>query len=117
MYWTLIEMGLSIIAACLPTLRPLFGNVAAQSWSNMLRSFFTLPSRLRSTSENRKGMSKGPRPDGDTASNSSRVKFAFKAMSPDSATEIYPMRDIESQAAVPREGIMVQNKITQTFST
>ena len=48
-------MGLSIIAACLPTLAPIFHDLSAEKFSQRLRSIFTLRSRsagvMKSVSE------------------------------------------------------------------
>ena len=46
LYWSMIESGLALIAACLPTLRYLFGNTS-ELYSKNVRSFFSLHS-LRS---------------------------------------------------------------------
>ena len=110
-------MGLSIVAACLPTLRPLFGDMTPGGLSKFLRTFFTLRSRSRSTLKARDGKSKTLRKSDEVASNSSRVGFAFNPVHQDISTEIYPMRDLEAQAAVPNKNIMVQNRITQISST
>ena len=54
-YWSMLEMGLSIIAACLPTLAPIFHDLSAEKLSQRLRSVFTLRSRsarvMKSVSE------------------------------------------------------------------
>ena len=44
-YWIMLEMGLSIIAACLPTLAPIFHDLSAEKLSQRMRSIFTLRSR------------------------------------------------------------------------
>lgn len=36
-YWSMIEMGISVVAACLPTMRPLFRHIPTER----LRNFFT----------------------------------------------------------------------------
>ena len=41
----MLEMGLSVIAACLPTLSPLFRDLSAKGMSQRLRSIFTMTSR------------------------------------------------------------------------
>ena len=38
----MLEMGLSVIAACLPTLAPIFRDLSAKDISERLHSFFTL---------------------------------------------------------------------------
>ena len=44
-YWIMLEMGLSIIAACLPTLAPTFHDLSAEKLSQRMRFIFTLRSR------------------------------------------------------------------------
>ena len=43
-YWSMIELGISMIAACLPTLRPLLKETSPRSLSKTIRAFFSLPS-------------------------------------------------------------------------
>ena len=54
-FWSMLEMGLSIIAACLPTLAPIFHDLSAEKLSQRMRSIFTLRSRsagvMKSVSE------------------------------------------------------------------
>ena len=54
-YWVVLEMGLSIIAACLPTLAPIFHDLSVEKLSQRMRSIFTLRSRsagaMKSVSE------------------------------------------------------------------
>ncbi|CAF9914246.1 MAG: hypothetical protein ALECFALPRED_009506 [Alectoria fallacina] len=49
LYWSMLEIGLSVIAACLPTLAPLFRDVPAEQINKLMRNFFTLPSRSSGT--------------------------------------------------------------------
>ena len=54
-YWVVFEAGLSIIAACLPTLAPIFHDISAEKLSQRMRYIFTLRSRstgvMKSVSE------------------------------------------------------------------
>ena len=54
-YWVVLEMGLSIIAACLPTLAPIFRDFSVEKLSQRVSSIFTLRSRsagaMKSVSE------------------------------------------------------------------
>lgn len=43
-YWTTIEASLGIIAATLPTLRPIFMHMSPESVAASIRSVFSLPS-------------------------------------------------------------------------
>ena len=44
-YWSMLEMGLSIIAACLPTLAPIFHDLSVEKLSQRTRSAFMIRSR------------------------------------------------------------------------
>ena len=48
----MLELGLSVIAACLPTLSPLFRDLSAKGISQCLRSIFTRASRSSEGSRN-----------------------------------------------------------------
>ena len=50
LFWSIIETGVAIIAACLPTLRPLFSNWSLESVIRSVRSAISLNS-LRSSSQ------------------------------------------------------------------
>ena len=43
-FWSMLEMGLSIIAACLPTLGPIFHDLSAEKLGQRMRSFLALRS-------------------------------------------------------------------------
>lgn len=49
LYWSMLEIGFSVIAACLPTLAPLFRDVPTEQINKLMRDFFTLPSRSSGT--------------------------------------------------------------------
>lgn len=104
MYWGMIEMGLSIIAACLPTLRPLIGDPGVQTIYENARSYI----RPRS-----KGSSLDNRDSGYTF-----TKFNSKRTTPLNqtvTTNIYPASDTESQSEAPEHMIAVQEKIEQNY--
>ena len=84
-------MGMSIVAACLPTLGPLFSETSSKSLSNAFRSFFS----LRSISSSKFSLKKNVKlnKDADTASNSSKTHFAARVMSDG---EAYKLRDLEA---------------------
>ncbi len=48
-YWSMLEIGLSVIAACLPTLAPLFRDVPTERIDKLTRSLFALRSRSSGT--------------------------------------------------------------------
>ena len=48
-YWAMLEAGLSVIAACLPTLGPLFRDAPTKPLNKLMRTFFTLRSHSSDT--------------------------------------------------------------------
>ena len=43
-WWSMIEMSISVVAACLPTLRPIFGKLSPERIVQSIRSMFSLQS-------------------------------------------------------------------------
>lgn len=96
LYWSMIEMGLCIIAACLPTLRPLFREKSQGSLRDSIRNFFSLASI--SSSFSKRSLSRKDPSDYQEFSNSSATHFAQKNSDGDYAgMEIHAMRDLEAQ--------------------
>ncbi|KAI8965299.1 hypothetical protein F5Y11DRAFT_313576 [Daldinia sp. FL1419] len=85
-YWSMIEMGISVVAACLPTLSPLFSKVSLESMVRSVRSIVSLESFTRSVSSNsrrRAGLNSG----GDTERNhSGRRPYDFASDGSDKLT-------------------------------
>lgn len=71
-YWPMIEASLGVIAACLPTLRPLFKGWSVERFIAGIRSSFTLRSSNADSSWERNGALR----DGD-ADSSSRSTDGF----------------------------------------
>ena len=71
-YWSLIEAGLAIIAACLPTLRPLFHGLSLKSIISTINKWS--PRKTSNDRSKRSGTSKYIKAREDT-SNSSQVCF------------------------------------------
>lgn len=115
MYWSMIELGISITAACLPTLRPLFGELSSNILSNTLRSLFSLRS-FSILVFTRRTSSKIPG-DPESSSNASQTEFVHKGPSHDVETEIHALRDLEADGDKHPGRILVQNSITHSSST
>ena len=106
----MVELGMAIVAACLPTLRPLFNNLSSESLSKAVRSFFS----ARSLSSNFSSKHKHSKDEkhSDSASNSSYNQFADKVgMRIENVTDIYALGDLESQSAVEPGKVMVRNEV------
>ena len=113
----MIELGLSIVAACLPTLRPMIQNLSFQGWYKDLRSYIKLRSKSSSArsggySDYDDGHSTDPQKPSERHSNSSQIGILDPKIAR-MATKIYPMHDVEAQIGIPSAGIKVQNKIEQ----
>lgn len=111
-------MGLSIIAACLPTLRPLFGEWSLQGWYKYLKSYVSV--RTKSHSIRPKGNSisvpgrfKEIGRESEETSNFSQVGI-LQPKSSRMETAIYPMMDLEAQTDTPSGRITVRNQIEQS---
>ena len=96
LYWSMIEMGLCIIAACLPTLRPLFREKTQGILLNSIRNFFSFTSISYSFSKG--SLSRKDPSDYHKFSNSSDTHFAQKNSGGDyTGMETHAMRDLEAQ--------------------
>lgn len=104
-------MGISIIAACLPTLRPLFGELSLRSAVRSVRGIFLLPSFIASIFSRGKSSKSAER-----VSNASHERFAQHVPFHDVGTDIYAMRDVEAQHNLPPGKIMVHKNISHRSS-
>ncbi|KAM0798337.1 hypothetical protein BDR22DRAFT_891390 [Usnea florida] len=120
MYWSMIELSLSITAACLPTLRPLLPGSSVQGWYEGLQSYLKLLSRSSSTRSNKlsnfdTGPSTNSNKDSERHSNSSQMGILAPNVA-QMTTNIYPLHDVEAQKVTPGAGITVRSKIEQASS-
>lgn len=93
MYWSGLECGLAIIAACLPKLSYLFNRFSIQSAVNSVRSVFSLQS-MRSgnlKSENNPAASANPYVDIESGSKTSSQAQIFGKGEPMMSIDQYPM--------------------------
>ena len=119
MYWSMMQMGLSIVAACLPTLRPLFNNASLQGWYKRLRSHITLPSKISLAMRPKR------QSDFDTIDSNDLTKGSGEvSKSPQSeilpaktmrvTTHVYPLHDMETQTGTPVWKSTFRDEIEQT---
>ena len=114
----MIELGLSITAACLPTLRPLFHESYLQGWYKVLQSYIKTRSKSSSMRPHKLSdfdirPSTDVRKDPEQRSNSSQVGILAPNVGR-VATNIYPLHDLEAQSGLPSASITVRSKIEQT---
>lgn len=95
MYWSTIESGLALIAACLPTLSYLFNGISVQSAVNSVRSAFSLGS-VRSTRKSEPSRAEVTNPYIDIEANNSSSSYAKMYTRPETAdtSTNYPMQPI-----------------------
>lgn len=115
MYWSMIELGLSIIAACLPTLRPLLGEWSLQGYYKFLRSYITLRSKSSSTRRNRSSELESEKSEDlgkelEGSSNSSQVGILPPNVAR-MATNVYPMKDVEAQTTITSSRVTARDQI------
>ncbi len=112
-------MGISIMAACLPTLRPLFGKWSPEKISQ-IRSIFSLHSISSSIFRRRTTMQNTPgHKDFENASNSSSSRIVESKPDDDGhhiGTETMAMKDLEAQQDTPPGKIVVHNHISHHTS-
>ncbi|KAI9648373.1 hypothetical protein NHQ30_003006 [Ciborinia camelliae] len=77
MFWSMLEVGIAMIASCLPTLRPLFHGFSPESVIRSIRSALSLHS-LSSRNKSFPGATKGPfeRSESETAINGGSPNLA-----------------------------------------
>ena len=119
MYWSMIEMGLCVVAACLPTMRPIFGEPSAEKLFKSFRSIFSLPS-MSSLRSRRYENSESTiaRHNYDEISNASKTRVVPNSVNRSHIqTEAYVMRDLEGQSNIPSRAIRVQQEFSHGSST
>ena len=104
-------MGLSIVAACLPTLRPLFSDPSVPGWCRLLRS------RVIVSSKRSKQSSDSDTTDSDDvpkrfeeASSSSQHSNPPEKIRP-LAVKVYAMDDVEAQTDSPSWKSTIRDQI------
>ncbi|QSZ32401.1 hypothetical protein DSL72_001975 [Monilinia vaccinii-corymbosi] len=105
-YWSLIEMGMAIVAACLPTLRPLFGSLGTFSnFTEVIRSLFSMRS-LSSHGSSRFSARRKPQ-DGSTKLKD-QPNLSDEQLGVDRLGENYSMQDVR------RKGILKSDSYSVT---
>lgn len=113
-------MGLSIMAACLPTLRPLFREWSLQSWYEYVTIYVSTRTKFHSTrpkniSDLGPGKFRQIRRDPEDTLNPSQVGI-LQPKNARIANAIYPMMDLESQPDSHSGGITIGTQIEQSIS-
>ena len=107
----MIECGLGVVVACLPTLRPLLGRISPDAIFSSFRSVFSLQSLRSRTTPDRSSI----RLHSIDASTSSHTAFAHGE---DQKTPQFAVpekvRDLENQFHVPGGKIVVETRIAQS---
>ncbi|KAH6681448.1 hypothetical protein B0J14DRAFT_576443 [Halenospora varia] len=117
-YWTIIEMGMAIVAACLPSLRPLFS--ADGPIFRISETLYGLLSARKLSSSNSTKQPHQKESDSihrDGTPSSSQTEFAIPTTYTESSGETLAIRDLESRAGTIPGKITVQRGLQQKYST
>lgn len=115
LYWSMIEMGLCVIAACLPTLRPLFAEMSAEQIINSIRSKFSMDSVSSLFAGQQRSSKNGS--GYNEFSTASETHIVPKTSDENYlGVETHAMKDLEGQAPVPSGRIMKHTDISSRQS-
>lgn len=67
MFWGMLEIGVAMVAACLPVLRPILRDYSPQAVFDSLRSFLTLQSSANDSRSIFRGRNRPPSSDSQTS--------------------------------------------------
>ena len=97
----MIESGLALVAACLPTLRFLFGNILLHNtlFSSLGRVF-----SLQTLHAEHSYSTHHVRLNDDRHADSTALHIGFTSSNPSKA-ELYAMQDVEAQKEIPQRQI------------
>ena len=105
-------MGLCVVAACLPSVRPIFRNTSPKNLFSSLRSMLSLglKSSLR-LKRNEHTETRNTQDNYDEMSNASKARFLPQsAHGSQLQTETHIMRDLEAQPGISSSPIRVQKE-------
>ena len=119
MFWGMLEMGVAMIAVCLPTLRLLFHGFSPESFIRSLRSALTLGSvGTRKRSYHSSSTNPHQRADSETAlADLESSEYATYA----GQHQVYAMGPVmlprDKEKRIRKGGVRVDKKLTQTVET
>ncbi|TVY83828.1 hypothetical protein LSUE1_G001333 [Lachnellula suecica] len=104
-WWSMLEMGISVVAACLPTIRPLFGKLLPESIIHSLRSMFSLESLSSLTFSARRRAARSVETFSESSTKPRQLsedqvsmnRAGRKSSAGSTATDSIQLRDIEAQ--------------------
>lgn len=116
MFWGMLEMGVAMVALCLPTLRPLFHDWSLESIMNSLLSVLSLSSRS-SRNKNYHSFSDNQRGRGDSEASLANAKYSVYAAR-SNQHQVYAMGPLtgqqEGSGPKPSGEVWVNRNLTQT---
>lgn len=110
LWWSLLEVGIALIAACLPTLSYLFARFSLESAIRSVRSAFSLPSLRSQNSTSRNNTEEAP-----THMSNSTTYINLENSKSDSRSQIYKMEEapmpttFDSSTTHAKPGVPVTN--------
>lgn len=110
LFWTMIECGLGVIVACLPTLRAVYSKLSPGSILSHIKSALA----IRSLQSNLSTPSDNPNlPNNDGSAKSSSDALTLSGDEGAIRTHIVAAHDLEKQDNLPQYGIQVRNDVEQ----
>lgn len=117
MFWGMLEIGVAMVAVCLPTLMPLFHGWTVEKFFQTLRTFFSLESLSLRRSARSSSSKRHQKMDSET----SLAKEDFGYTKQSNSHQAYAMGPVDSQHTdaekVPGGSVWVNSKLTQTVET
>ena len=119
MFWGMLEMGVGIVAICLPTLRPLFMGWSPETLMRSVRSVLSLRSmgsskRSRySENESKKFRERG---ESQTSLAGDALPTYAGQLGDHQVYALGPMAPLEEPENVQRGAVMVNKELTQTVN-
>ena len=120
LYWTMIELSISITAACLPTLKPSLNSHSFRRLSESLQGLFSAHSSATRKSSGSSGSSDGATRSigsAETARETCQELDLGQRKGCTLGTNIEALPDVEAaMGALPHDRIFVENDISSRYS-
>ncbi|KAA8570253.1 hypothetical protein EYC84_002565 [Monilinia fructicola] len=104
-YWSLIEMGMAIVAACLPTLRPLFGSLG--TFSNLTEAIRSLFSMRSLSSQGSSRLTGRRKPQDGSRKLKDQPNLSEEQLGADRLGEQYSMQDVRQNGILKSDSYSV----------
>jgi len=118
LFWAMMQMGIAVTVACLPTLRPLFHGFSPESIIHSIRSRVSLQSLRGKGSDHPYNKNSNNKPG--TSRSDSFTALAYDAIYAGGEADIrtFIMGEVDKrkeEESLPQRGIKVETKISRSF--